>query len=289
MIRGPIAVVAPSGAYQVQKYEAGLEIASAAGFDLRPFPDMLQPHRYLASSDEHRLEQLVNALRSPEFAAVWLVRGGYGITRLLSKLPSDLPAKPVIGFSDTTALFAALPAAFPRVHGAMLHSLPATDNPSREELFHWMRTGESPTLQGEPWIAGVAEGRLCGGNLAMFASLAGTPFQAHTQGTILLLEDIGEAPYRIDRMIQQLLDSGFFAGVRGVGFGEFSGCHPPDGTTWSLKEVLLDQIGRLGIPVVGNLPFGHGSANRPFVWGQPARLAEGRITPIQNNAPRSST
>ncbi len=279
----PIAVIAPSGAYNVQKLDDGMAIARAAGLTLHAFPEMLRPERYLAASDDHRLNQLVEALTSPEYSAVWLARGGYGITRLLSRLPSDLPAKPIIGFSDTTALFCALQSDGFLVHGPVLHSLPGTDDTSRAHLFHLLKTGESSPLQGEPWISGTAEGRLVGGNLALFAALAGTPYQADTKDAIVLLEDIGEAPYRLDRMLQQLLDSGFFEGVRGIGFGDFQGCNPPEGAGWTLKETLLDQVSRLNIPVIGNLPFGHGSQNQPFVWGQRAKIAGGTIVPAHGS------
>lgn len=275
----PIAVVAPCGVYDPAKLDEGLRIARAFGHDVRPFPGMLKPHRYLAADDDARLAHLVEALTSPDYGAVWIARGGYGLTRLLPRLPvDDLVARPVIGFSDVTALFAALhPKVYPLIHAPMPHSLPATDEASRTHLFDLLAGAPLPALHGESWIGGEARGWLCGGNLAVLAALCGTPWQLDADGAILVLEDIGEAPYRIDRLLQQLVSAGVLEGVAGIALGEFTKCDPPDGSGWTLRDVLLDHLRPLGVPVVGNLPVGHGAANRAFPWGARARLADGRL------------
>jgi muramoyltetrapeptide carboxypeptidase len=278
----PIAAIAPSGAYDPVRFAAGLAIAREAGHEIVPFDAMLQPERYLAAPDEVRLAHLVEALTSPDYAAVWMVRGGYGLTRLLTplreRLPKTLPHRPILGFSDVTALFSALDGRTgPLVHAPVLHALPVTDEASRQALFHLLAGGTPEPLEGETWVPGEAEGRLVGGNLAMFAALCGTEHQLDARGAILVLEDIGEAPYRLDRMLQQLDGTGFFSGVHGIALGEFTACDPPAGSAWSLRDVLLDRFARLNVPVVAGLPIGHGSANRPFVWGAAARLARNRL------------
>jgi muramoyltetrapeptide carboxypeptidase len=265
----PIAVIAPSGICDPARLEAGLAIARAAGHDLRPFPGMRQPHRYLSAPDDVRLAQLIEAFRSPDYAAVWLARGGYGLTRLLPLLPDDLPIKPVIGFSDGTALFSALHVrGFPLVHGPVVHSLPITDPASCDALFDVL-AGARPPLTGAAWRGGAAAGPVIGGNLAMFAALCGTPWQIDTHGAIVILEDVGEAPYRVDRMLQQLVSAGGLHGAAGVAFGQFTGCAPPADATWTLRDVLLEGIPE-GVPVMGDLAVGHGGSNRAFVWGAAA-------------------
>ena len=280
VIDGPIAAVAPSGAFDPARFEAGLALAREAGFDVVPLPDLMRPERYLAAPDAHRLAQLVDALTDPRWSAVWMVRGGYGLGRLLGQIPWDrLPRRPVLGFSDATALFAGLYAADrgPCVHAPVLHSLGGTDDESRAATWALLR-GEPPApMAGTTWVDGEAEGPVLGGNLTMFASLCGTPWAVHARGHVVLLEDVGEAPYRLDRAIGQLRQAGFFDGVLGVALGEFSGCKPPEGATWSLDDALSDLRG-LGVPVIAGLPVGHAARNRPFVWGSRVRLGDGALS-----------
>jgi muramoyltetrapeptide carboxypeptidase len=257
-----------------------MAMVRSAGHRLVPFPDLLRPVLYLASDDDQRAEQLMEALSSPEYAAVWIARGGYGLTRILDRLdPERILPKPVIGFSDVTALFAALgPHGHgPLVHGPVLHSLPITEPGSVEHLLDLLGGRDVEPLVGETWVEGTAEGPLVGGNLALLAALCGTPWQLDARGCVLVLEEIGEAPYRVDRMLQQLASAGVLEGVVGVALGEFVDCRVPAGATWTLREVLLDHLGRLDVPVVGELPIGHGARNRAFVWGAPGTLAEGAL------------
>lgn len=276
----PIAVVAPCGVHDPGRFQAGLEIARAAGHDLRPFPDLLRPHRYLASPDDQRLAQLREALTDPGYGAVWIARGGYGLTRLLDRLDLEgLPRKPVIGFSDVTALHTALHQAGlgPAIHGPVVHSLPVTDAASQAHLWDLLAGRSVEALVGEPWVGGEARGPLVGGNLCLLAAGCGTRYQLDARGAILVLEDVGEVPFRLDRMLQQLRSAGVLDGVVGVAFGRFVQCNPPDGATWTLRDVLLEAVADLGVPVVGELPIGHGAENRAFVVGSPARLSEGRL------------
>jgi muramoyltetrapeptide carboxypeptidase len=279
-----IGVIAPAGIHDPARLERGLEIIRGYGHRIELFPDLLRPFRYLASNDEQRTAQLIEALSEPSWDAVWLARGGYGITRLLRRVEAAAAAgalrpKPILGFSDATALFAALhPYRLgPLVHAPVVHSLPVTEPGSVEHLFSLLR-GEAPEdLVGESWVDGVAEGPVVGGNLCLLATLCGTPWQLDVRGCIVVIEEIGEAPYRVDRMLQQLWDAGGLRGAAGIAFGEFEGCTPAEGASFTLREVLLDAVAGLPIPVVGGLPIGHGARNRAFVWGERARLQEGRL------------
>ncbi len=271
----PVAVVAPCHVHDPARLERGLALARDHGANLDVFPDLLRPFRYLASSDEQRLGQLVEALASEEHAAVWIARGGSGLTRLLPRLdPALLRSKPIIGFSDVTALFCALhPRGLgPLVHGPVLHSLPSTDAGSITHLFDLLAGEPVAPLEGVPWLPGEAEGPLVGGNLSLLAALCGTPWQLDARGAILVLEEINEAPYRVDRMLQQLSASGVLDGLAGVAIGDNVGCEAPEGAGWALRDVFLDVLGPLGVPVVGDLPIGHGARNRAFVWGARGRL-----------------
>lgn len=276
---GRIAVVAPSGAHNVQRFEAGLQIARDLGFDLYPTPGLLQPERYLAAPDEVRLAQLADALTSPDVACVWAARGGYGLTRIIDALDTrGIDRRPVIGFSDLTALFCALRGTEATcVHGPVVHSLPQTDGESREHLARLLRGESLAPLLGEPWVDGTAMGPVVGGNLCLLAATCGTSHQLDAAGCILVLEEIGEPAYRVDRMVQQLVSAGVFRGVAGVAVGEFTSCRAPDGADYEIRDVLLDHLEPLGVPVVGELPIGHGSANRAFVWGRVGRLGGGRL------------
>jgi muramoyltetrapeptide carboxypeptidase len=276
----PIAVVAPASAFDPARLEEGVAIARAHGHDVTLLPDLLRPVRTLASSDEQRTGQLVEALSDPAWGAVWIARGGYGITRILHALEgAALLPRPVIGFSDVTALFAALwrRRLGPLVHGPVLHSLGRTDEGSIEHLFDLLAGRRLGALAGETWLEGVAEGPLLGGNLATLAALCGTPWQLDARGAILVLEEVGEYAYRVDRMLQQLADAGVFDRVAGVAVGHFVDCRLPDGATFTIRDILLDHLARLRVPIVGNLPVGHGPANRAFTWGARGTLHDGQL------------
>lgn len=273
MINGPVAVVAPCHAYDPVKFEAGLALARRAGFTLEVFPNLLQPYRYFASPPAQRAAQLIEALTAPGYGAVWLVRGGSGMMQLLPSLEgvalrSD---RPVIGFSDATALFSVLDrrGAGPIVHGPVLHSLTGTDEADVGDLFSLLRDGMGPIRwSGTPYVTGQAEAPIVGGNLCMIASLCGTPHQLDTTGRILLLEEVGEHPFRLERMLTQLKLAGLFDDVRAVGLGDV-GDVPAD-ATYTMRDVVMDTLGPLGVPVLADLPVGHRERNQAFVWGSRA-------------------
>ena len=277
----PIAVVAPSGAYDPDRFEKGLSIARIYGLNLQPANNMLQPVRYLASPDDQRLAQLQQTLREPHWGAIWIARGGYGITRILDRLDLDnLPATPVIGFSDATPLLHALHVkrGGPIIHGPVVHSLPVTDRKSQDHLFALLAGREVEPISGKMLAKGKAEGPLLGGNLCMLATTCGTPHQVKAEGSILVLEDVGEPAYRVDRMLQQLVSAGVLDGVAGVVLGEFKDCRVPDGSDYTVTDVLMDHLAPLGVPVLGHAPVGHGEANRAFPIGVTAKLAGGKLS-----------
>jgi muramoyltetrapeptide carboxypeptidase len=278
-----IGVFAPSGVFNEERFEAGLEIIRGWGFEPVLAPNVGKRHRYLAGSDQERLEDLVWALTERSLAASWMVRGGYGLTRLLVKVPWERAInRPVLGFSDGTALHVALrqSAGIHGVHAPVIHSLSSSSVASREALQRLLQEGVLPNLVGHK-LSGGESGKVfapvVGGNLCMLSAMCGTRWQLDAAGSILLLEEINEPPYKVDRMINQLRMSGVMDGVVGVALGSFTGTEPPEGEGWSTEELLLDLLSDLSVPIIAGLPVGHSADNFPFVFGKPALIQAGEL------------
>lgn len=225
-------------------------------------------HGYLAGGDAARASDLKAALTDPSNDMIWVLRGGYGTMRILPEVdlrPLLTRPRPLIGFSDNTALHLAAH----RLGVSTLHGPhPAAADLSQFSLDCLVRVLQ-PTAAGvlpaapdapevETLVGGSAEGRLVGGNLALLAATTGTPFQMLADGAILFIEDVGEAAFRVDRMMTQLLLAGLLDRVAGVALGAFS--ESPDAERTDLPaapSVLLDRLQHLGVPVAYNFPFGH--------------------------------
>ncbi len=274
-----IAVVSPSGISDSGRLEAGLVQLRAWGFLPELLPGARAQHRYLAGNDETRIADLRQAF-SGEFAAVWMARGGYGLSRLLDLIDWDtLAPVPFFGFSDGTALLNALACrGRPALHAPVLHALAAhNDEASRLHLLTLLTGKTELDLAGESLIPGEAHGRLVGGNLCVLASLCGTRFQLDAGGSIVLLEEVGEAAYKVDRLLVQLRDSGALSGATGIVLGDFLDTRVPEGADWGLDDVFRDVLGPLGIPVLKGLPVGHGPTNLAVPLGVPAHLVNDRL------------
>ena len=280
--RARIGVFAPSGIFEPKRLETGLE--TIRGWGLVPVlaPNLGKRHRYLAGRDEARLADLVWALSHPDLDAAWLARGGYGLTRLLPRIPWDqLPQRPVIGFSDASALFSALwrlgrPCA---VHGPVLQSLADhADSRSRRALKALLLQGAGACWRGRAILPGSVRGPLIGGNLCTLASGAGTAHSLRSRGCILLLEDIGEPPYRLDRLLTQLLASGALEGVAGLALGSFVGCHGSGDPELAAADLLAGDLADLAIPLLADLPVGHGPQNHAFPWGVDAEIRDDSLS-----------
>jgi muramoyltetrapeptide carboxypeptidase len=274
-----VAVVAPSHAFDDAKLAEGMAWATTLDLDLVELPHMRATHRRFAAPLAARLESLTQALTDPDFDAVWVARGGSGLLQLVDHLPyPDIDDRPVLGFSDVTALFCALDrrGAATCVHAPVLHSLQGTDEASRAQLRALLR-GSATTWEGEAWSTGAAEGPLVGGNLTVLASTCGTRHQLRSEGRIVLLEEIGEHPYRVERSLQQLLSAGALDGARGIALGSFTSCEPPPSATWRLVDGLREMLLPLGIPIVADLPVGHGPTNHSFVWGTHTHIERGTL------------
>jgi len=276
-----IAVVAPSHPFDPARLKTGMALAQASGWNVEALPDLLAPHLHLAGPDDHRTTQLTRALTAPEYQAVWMARGGSGLSRILDRLPyADMPPRPVIGFSDVTALLVALHAhrGGPLIHGPVLHSLHEVTDTALRHLKLLLQGQETEPLRGRSLRSGQASGSLVGGNLTVLAALCGTPWQLDAHGSILFLEDVGEPAYRIDRSIQQLKSAGVLDGVNGIALGSFADCHAPASASWTLMDVLLEALEPCGVPLVADLPFGHIANNHALPYGVTANLDGATLT-----------
>ena len=260
-----VALVAPSGPLlSSSAIEVACEQARSFGWDAVVGEHASARDGYLAGDDTSRLHDLSAALRDDTIDGIWCLRGGYGAMRLLPLLDVDaMRRRPrvLIGYSDITALHAALGGASAVVtyHGP--HAATTLTPFSRASMTnavveHRESCGHAPgarTLR-----PGQAEGRLIGGNLALLASLCGTPFAPDYADAILVLEDIGEPTYRIDRMLRQLALSGALARVAGIAFGSFTeGTEQGDATSRALDDVLREAADLAGVPAVTGIPVGH--------------------------------
>lgn len=287
-----VAVISPAGPADPGLVDAGLAMLRSWG--LRPAlgTHALARERYLAGSDAARAADLNTALRDPQMRAVVATRGGYGTQRIVDLLDAGAvraDPKPVVGFSDVTALQLALwrGARLASIHGPGVAWRSArTGAESAESLRAALMSNAPVVLKRDPAAptaavsaGGAASGVLLGGNLCLLAASVGTPDFPDLTGALLLLEEVGEPPYKVDRMLTHLLRAGALAGVAGVALGQFTDC--PDGSDPAeFAGVLAERLGGLGVPVLGGLPVGHGPDQLSVPVGVPATLdvAAGTLT-----------
>lgn len=271
-----IGVVAPSGPYESAPFEAGLAALESLGLTPVRFTDGLDRTPYLAGDDPTRAARFLEALHDPKVDILIAARGGYGAQRLLGPCdrfgPPDRP-KCLVGFSDISAFAGHFFRSNVRfLHGPVVTQLAKLSGGDQETLKKWV-TPESPTehcyhADGPVIAPGTACGTVFGGCLSVLVHQLGTPYWPRLRGELLLLEDVGEAPYRIDRMLTHLENAGVFDAVSGILLGDFTGCVDARRPSPTVTDVLHERLGHLGIPVLAGLPFGHGERNAavPF-WG----------------------
>ena len=250
-----------------------------------PGANVLGRHGYLSGTDAQRLQDLNAALADEQVDAIWCVRGGYGAMRLLPHVDwASLTRRPraLIGFSDVTALHAA---ASTRCELVTYHGPTARGTLtefSRSSLVRAVVQGRDPcgtapdarTVRG-----GRARGRVVGGNLALLAALAGTPYAPDYRDGILILEDIGEPAYRIDRMLRQLLLSGAFDGIAGLVVGHFTEPTPGHELSLDTLDALLGEAADVArVPVIAGAPLGHIDEQWTFPLGAMAQLDADTLT-----------
>jgi muramoyltetrapeptide carboxypeptidase len=274
-------VVAPSSPEAREELWRGLAWLRTR-YRLRMSVGALQSDGYLAGNDDRRRDELARAMLDGEAKAIFAVRGGYGALRIAADLPwAEFAKRPkwLVGFSDVTVLHAmAASAGVASVHGPNVSRLGAA---SPRVRARWLSALERPGAVGS-WEGlrvvrgGSAAGPIAGGNLALLHAMATAGRLGLPQGAILLLEDVGEAPYRIDRMLTSLLLGGHLRDVAGIVLGSFERCGSATGTD-AVEALVCERTASLGVPVLAGAPFGHGPENEAFVLGRPCSLADAAL------------
>ncbi|TDB77020.1 LD-carboxypeptidase [Micromonospora sp. KC723] len=278
-----VMLVSPSGPTRPERVARGVELLTGWGLRPVPAPNAYARRGYLAGDDALRAADLNTAFADPRVRGVVCTRGGYGAQRIVDLI--DMAAvrrdpKVVAGFSDITALQFALwrGARLAGVHGPgaawrddrtplrsaeSLHAALMTTNPVTVRAV-----AEEETYRVR--IPGRAEGTLLGGNLCLITASIGTHDLPDLRGAVLLLEEVQEPPYKVDRMLTQLRRAGALDGLAGVAVGQFTEC--ADGWDTTVVDVLTERLSDLGVPVLGGLPIGHGLGQLTVPVGTPAVL-----------------
>ncbi|MFA7346719.1 MAG: LD-carboxypeptidase [Desulfurivibrionaceae bacterium] len=280
-----IGIIAPAGPVRNESdFSAGLKMLDDLGFKTRHRNDILRQNGFLAGTDQERSAELHELWRDPEVRAILAVRGGYGCLRLLPDLDVTLirqQPKMLIGFSDLTVLLSTVQQKTGLItfHGPMLTTLPKSDRDSQESFFNLLTGRSMPEIKVkglEILKGGQARGRLLPGNLTSLIHLIGTPYEPDWRDAILVLEDIGEAPYRIDRLLTHLWAAGKLEQIAGLILGDFDQC----GDVELIWQRALELLAHRPIPIWANFPCGHGDRNRILPVGAQAQLdsSSGRLT-----------
>lgn len=291
-----IGIVAPSGPVPAEALEKGVARLHGWGFRTLVGESVLARRGYLAGTDAQRAADFNAMWANSDVAGIICARGGYGAMRMLRQIDWNVVrANPKFfcGFSDITALHAALEreAGLVTFHGPMVAAFGSAEAYNEAGLLAALQSaaplGEVPWPLGGEHLPrkvtvrpGVAEGRLTGGNLSLIVALMGTPWEFDFTGRIVLIEDIDEAPYRMDRMLMHLLLAGKLNGAAGILFGDSPTCvNGPEGRpSLSLPEVLEDLLAPLGIPTLYGYPCGHTGYRATLPFGVRVRLDAGAGT-----------
>lgn len=272
----PVGIAAPAGSFDPKRFHQGL--ARLAGLGVKPVvpPGIYEKKGYLAGSDRQRAGILSDLLGRSDIAGVVCARGGFGALRLLDRL--DYPRlkarpKPFVGFSDITALHTALQqdCGWVVFHGPVVTALAEADETSlaamRQALFGPYPL-TVPAHGGTVLRPGRVKARVTGGNLAVLCHLLATPFAPCFDRCILVIEDIAEPPYKIDRILSQMKLAGLFENLAGLALGRFEQCGSTDAILNIVQNIFKDQK----IPILAGLEIGHGQTNRAFPLGGTAVL-----------------
>jgi muramoyltetrapeptide carboxypeptidase len=294
-----IALISPASAPSTpEKIEKAVRYLESLGYRTIIGKNALAQRGYLAGTDEQRASDLNEMLNNRNVKAIIALRGGYGTPRLLPRV--DYRAvrrnpKILVGYSDLTALQLAMH----RKTGLVTFSGPmaavemwnSMDRYTEENFWSILTSQTRRALSNPsdrpaiPLRKGNAEGRLMGGNLALIISVLGTPYAPDFHRSILIVEDIDEAPHRVDRMLMHLENAGILKKLRGLVYGQFTDCVPSDASAphFTVEEVLLEFAIRAKIPVLGGLQYGHISKKLTIPLGIRAKLdvSEGVLTMLE--------
>lgn len=288
-----VGLISPGGFIAEKELSESILNLENLGFKVQPGEAVLGKHGYLGGNDKQRADDVNKMFTDEKINGIFCSRGGYGCSRILPLLDYNLiknNPKALIGYSDITALFYGIYSQTSLVgfHGPVGIS---TFNEYSVNLFNDVlmspkketvlqnadETNTAPEYQKEIVRSGTAEGILVGGNLSIMVSLIGTPYDVDSKDKIYFIEEVSEEPYRIDRMLTQMIQAGKFDNAAGIALGVFSKCHPREsisgiGNSFSLMEVIYDRLFDLGIPVVYGMSFGHITNKMTLPVGIQAKL-----------------
>jgi len=274
-----VGIIAPASPVNQSEISEGLKLLESFPLKIKQGEHIFDRQDYLAGSDNDRVSDLHQMFSDPDIQAIFCARGGYGSARFLNKIDFDLIRKNpkiIVAFSDLTALLLAIynKSGLITIHGPTLSDLPKNKN--WEHLSRLIGMLYKPRIsfkQGKEINKGIARGTLLGGNLSTLCSLLATPFLPSFEGVILFLEEKGESPYKLDRMLTQLLLSGRLNHLAALIIGQIEDC----GKMEIINSMLQERLGRLTIPVAAGLPVGHGNENISLPLGLPAVLDTERM------------
>lgn len=276
---GTIGAIAPAGAVQLDKLEEGISWLLKQGYQIKRGKHLTSRYSYLAGEDHERAADIMAMFLDDQVDAIMCARGGYGCMRLLSLLDYKTIRKHpkiFVGYSDITALHAALlqRSGMVSFHGPMVASSLAgeIDLYSLEVLQQIIVEKQLPFFSGEFIHPGEAEGHIIGGNLSIIAALIGTPYELSFENVILCIEEVNEAPYRIDRLLTQLLLSGRLKQAAGIVVGDFEDCVSEDAES-SIVSIITERLSGLNVPILTGIHFGHGEHNVTLPLGIKARIS----------------
>lgn len=290
-----ISLICPASSVTKSQLELAVKQVTSLGFKVKLGQFVEAQDGFLAGTDEQRIQDLHNAFKDPEVNGIWCVRGGYGTTRILPHLDYSLIRKHpkiLIGYSDITALFQGIyqetgligfhgPVAISTFSDYSVQHLISTLTQKQDEQVIKLAPQENPTVYNKALIIkpGVAEGKLTGGNLALLSALCGTKFQPDYKGKLVFIEDIGEKPYRIDRMLTQIFQATNLNQAAGIIFGIFENCDAGNSHhSWTLLETLKNQTQAFDGPVFYGFSFGHVDHQCVLPIGVKARFDSDRRT-----------
>lgn len=282
-----IGIIAPASPGNIELTMAGIHWLEEQGFQVELGKTVQQTLGYLAGTDADRADDINKMFASPDIDAIFCLRGGYGTMRLLELLDYDCirtHPKVFLGYSDITALHISIGQRTGLVtfHGPMVASDmgKGLSDYTGDSFYRALTTAtplgvltNPPNIEPPVFIVpGNAQGYLTGGNLSLLVSTLGTPYEIDTRGKILCLEEVGEAPYRMDRMLTQLLLAGKLQAAAGIVVAMCSDCDEDDPPSFTVEEVLLDRLGGVNIPVLYQLYFGHTAEKATLPLGAMAKL-----------------
>ncbi len=277
---GTLGIINPSSPVEPDLLDSGIAVLKSRGFRVLEAPHVRDRDGHHAGAPAARAADFIRFYADPQIDVIWCARGGSSACRLWPLLDWDrlaaLPPKMVIGYSDTTSLLIPLNQRLGTIalHGPLVFEL-GTLVP---ELLDWQLkllqsaapAGLVPGRAAETVVSGTAEGELCGGCLSLVLATLGTPYQIQTAGKLLLIEDIGEAPHRIERFLVQFAEAGLLAAATGFVVGQATDAD--DSKTIPMRQLWSDLLAPYGRPAVLGFPFGHVPQNYALPLGVRARL-----------------